>query len=43
MRGSLTPLVAKELLTVMSKDAKVGEVNISLGDDGTFRVDVVSV
>jgi len=43
MRGSLTPLVAKELLTVMSKDAKVGEISISLGDDGSFRVDVVSV
>jgi type VI secretion system protein VasG len=43
MRGSLTPLVAKELLTVMSKNAKVREVSISLGDDGAFRVDVVSV
>ncbi len=43
MRGSLTPLLAKELLTMMSTGAKIRDVNISLGDDGAFRVDVVSV
>lgn len=43
MRGSLTPLVAKQLLSVMSKGAKVGAVDISLGDDGAFRVNVDSV
>ena len=43
MRGSLTPLLAKELLSVMSRGAKVGGVDISLGDDGAFRVNVDSV
>ena len=43
MRGSLTPLVAKELLSAMSKGAKLGAVDISLGDDGSFRVRVDSV
>lgn len=42
MRGSLTPLIAMELLSVMSRGDKVGSVDISLGDDGSFRVDVVS-
>ncbi|MEM7137475.1 MAG: type VI secretion system ATPase TssH [Myxococcota bacterium] len=43
MRSSLTPLVAKELLSVMSTGAKIGEVKLDLADDGSFRVDVVSV
>ena len=43
MRGSLTPLLAKELLSVMSRGQKVGGVSISLGDDGSFRVGVDSV
>jgi type VI secretion system protein VasG len=43
MRGSLTPLVAKELLSAMSKGAKIGAVDIALGDDGAFRVSVDSV
>jgi type VI secretion system protein VasG len=42
MRGSLTPLLAMELLSAMSRGDKVGSVDISLGDDGSFRVDVVS-
>ena len=42
LRGSLTPLVARELLSVMSEGAKVGSVGISLGEDGAFRVDVAS-
>ena len=42
MRGSLTPLLAKELLSVMSIGGKVGAVDIDLGDDGSFHVDVIS-
>jgi type VI secretion system protein VasG len=42
MRGSLTPLVAKELLSAMSGGGKISGINISLEDRGSFRVDVVS-
>lgn len=42
MRGGLTPLVAKELLSVMSQGAKVGGLSISLSDRGAFQVDVVA-
>ena len=41
MRGSLTPLVAKELLSVMSGGGKVGSVDIGLDEDGSFHVTVV--
>jgi len=42
MKGSLTPLLAKELLSVMSRGEKVGGVSISLSSEGAFQVDVVA-
>lgn len=42
LRGALTPVLAKELLTVMSKGGVVAGVDVSLAPEGTFRVKVSS-
>jgi type VI secretion system protein VasG len=42
MRGSLMPLVARELLTAMSSGASLTGMDISLSDSGSFQVDVAS-
>ena len=42
MRGSLMPLVARELLTAMSGGSSITGMDISLTDSGSFQVDVAA-
>ena len=42
IRGTLTPIIARRLLSVMSEGGKVSAVELSLAPDGSFRVDVDS-
>ena len=42
LRGTLTPMIARELLSIMSEGGKVAAVELSLAPDGSFRVDVDS-
>ena len=42
MRGSLMPLVARELLTAMSSGSSLTGMDVSLNDSGSFQVDVAT-